>query len=72
MQARLKHYNNNPAAKPSNSEDAGEVGDSLFFSPEDEISMSIEYFDNFKWVARYHLRSDAELLWSVGWPSSQV
>ena len=55
MQARLKHYNNNPAAKPANSEDAGEVADSLFFSPEDEISMSIEYFDNFKWVARYHL-----------------
>jgi len=46
--ARLKHYNNNPEAKPANAEDGGEVTDSLFFSPEDDISMSIEYFDNFK------------------------
>ena len=48
MKARLKHYNNNPEAKPSNAEDGGEVADSLFFSPEDDFSMSIEYFDNFK------------------------
>ena len=48
MKARLKHYNNNPEAKPANAEDGGEVTDSLFFSPEDDISMSIEYFDNFK------------------------
>ena len=48
MQSRLKHYNNNPSVKPANSEDGGEVADSLFFSPEDDISMSIEYFDNFK------------------------
>ena len=48
MKARLKHYNNNPEVKPANPEDGGEVADSLFFSPEDDISMSIEYFDNFK------------------------
>ena len=48
MQTRLKHYNNNPEANPANAEDGGEVADSLFFSPEDDISMSIEYFDNFK------------------------
>ena len=48
MQSRLKHYNNNPGVKPANAEDGGEVADSLFFSPEDDISMSIEYFDNFK------------------------
>ena len=48
MKARRQHYNNNPEVKPANSEDGGEVADSLFFSPEDDISMSIEYFDNFK------------------------
>ena len=48
MQNRVKFYSSNPEAEPSNSEDAGEVADSLFFSPEDDISMSIEYFDNFK------------------------
>ena len=48
MQSRLKHYNNNPGVKPANAEDGGEIADSLFFSPEDDISMSIEYFDNFK------------------------
>merc|ERR1719422_2937959 len=48
MQNRVKFYSSHPEAEPSNSEDAGEVADSLFFSPEDDISMSIEYFDNFK------------------------
>jgi len=47
MQNRIKFYNSHPEAEPANSEDAGEVADSLFFSPEDDISMSIEYFDNF-------------------------
>lgn len=47
MQNRVRFYNSNPDAEPANSEDAGEVADSLFFSPEDDISMSIEYFDNF-------------------------
>jgi len=46
MQNRVKFYTKHPDAEPANSEDAGEVADSLFFSPEDEISMSIEYFDN--------------------------
>ena len=50
MQNRIKFYTTHPEAEPANSEDAGEVADSLFFSPEDDISMSIEYFDNFKWV----------------------
>lgn len=48
MQNRVKFYSSNPHAEPANAEDAGEVADSLFFSPEDDISMSIEYFDNFK------------------------
>eukprot|EP00090_Calanus_glacialis_P038498 TRINITY_DN6715_c0_g1_i1.p1 TRINITY_DN6715_c0_g1~~TRINITY_DN6715_c0_g1_i1.p1 ORF type:complete len:1264 (-),score=266.76 TRINITY_DN6715_c0_g1_i1:252-4043(-) len=48
MQNRIKFYTTHPEAEPANSEDAGEVADSLFFSPEDDISMSIEYFDNFK------------------------
>lgn len=46
MQNRVKFYTRHPDAEPANSEDAGEVADSLFFSPEDDISMSIEYFDN--------------------------
>ena len=49
MQNRIKFYSGHPEAEPANTEDAGEVTpDSLVFSPEDEISMSIEYFDNFK------------------------
>jgi polycomb group RING finger protein 4 len=45
MQNRVKFYTRHPDAEPANPEDAGEVVDSLFFSPEDDISMSIEYFD---------------------------
>ena len=48
MQNRVKFYSGHPEAAPTNPEDAGEVADTLFFSPEDEISMSIEYFDNFR------------------------
>ena len=48
MQNRVKFYTRHPDAEPANSEDAGEVADSLFFSPEDDISMSIEYFDNIR------------------------
>ena len=48
MQKRVQFYKGHPEAEPSNPEDAGEGVDTLFFSPEDEISMSIEYFDNFK------------------------
>ena len=51
MTSRVKFYQKHPDAEPTNSEDAGEVADRIFFSPEDEISMSIEYFDNFKWVS---------------------
>merc|ERR1719362_2644512 len=52
MQNRVKFYTRHPDADPANSEDAGEVADSLFFSPEDDISMSIEYFDNVSDVSK--------------------
>merc|ERR1719266_966470 len=52
MQNRVKFYTRHPDAEPANSEDAGEVADSLFFSPEDDISMSIEYFDNVSDVSK--------------------
>ena len=48
MNSRTKFYKNHPDAEPFNQEDAGEGTDRIVFSPEDEISMSIEYFDNFK------------------------
>lgn len=47
MHNRTKFYKSHPDAEPSNTEDAGEGTDRIFFGPEDEISMSIEYFDNF-------------------------
>ena len=54
MTSRVKFYDSHPEAEPTNSEDAGQVADRLFFSPEDDISMSIEYFDNTRCVAYYY------------------
>ena len=48
MSNRAKFYSNHPEAEPLSLEDAGEISDRLFFSPEDDISMSIEYFDSFR------------------------
>ena len=48
MKNRVQFYSNHPEAKPASLEDAGEVSDRLFFSPEDDISMSIEYFDSYR------------------------
>ena len=48
MNNRAKFYSNHPEAEPLNPEDAGQISDRLFFSPEDEISMSIEYFDSYR------------------------
>ena len=48
MSNRLKFYSNHPEAEPASLEDAGELTDRLFFSTEDDISMSIEYFDSFR------------------------
>ena len=48
MKNRVQFYSLHPEAEPANPEDAGEVTDRLFFSPEDDISMSIEYFDSYR------------------------
>jgi polycomb group RING finger protein 4 len=48
MRSRVRFYSAHPEAEPTSQEDAGEVTDRLFFSPDDDISMSIEYFDNYR------------------------
>ena len=51
MRSRVRFYSAHPEAEPASLEDAGEATDRLFFSPEDDISMSIEYFDNYRYVS---------------------
>ncbi len=49
MRSRVDFYSAHPEAKPASQEDAGEVTDRIFFAPEDHISLSIEYFDNYRY-----------------------
>jgi hypothetical protein len=52
MRSRVDFYSAHPEAKPASQEDAGEVTDRIFFAPEDHISLSIEYFDNYRYENR--------------------
>jgi hypothetical protein len=52
MRSRVDFYSAHPEAKPASQEDAGEVTDRIFFAPEDHISLSIEYFDNYRFENR--------------------
>jgi len=52
MRSRVDFYSAHPEAKPASQEDAGEITDRIFIAPEDHISLSIEYFDNYRFENR--------------------
>jgi polycomb group RING finger protein 4 len=62
MRSRVDFYSAHPEAKPASQEDAGEVTDRIFFAPEDHISLSIEYFDNYRFENRV----------SASWPLTLI